>query len=658
MKLSRSSLVLFPFLFTAVFSAEDQSAKFPCQFRTYNAEGNNPYHPQWGTPYQPLDRYTSAEYGDGKNSPSGANSPGAREISNIVNAQPQPIPSHRGVSDFFWAWGQFIDHNVDLTEPVQPPEPFNIPVPCGDPFFDPDSTCSQIIPFNRSVYTYKKCVRQQINQITSFIDGSMVYGSDSVRALAVRALDGSGRLKTSEGDLLPFNTEGLPNQPDNSSAFFLAGDIRANENLPLTCVQTLFVREHNTWCDLIGMVIPDLRDDMIYNLARAMVTAEIQSITYNEYMPLLLGPDGLDSYCGYNSQMMPSVYNEFSTACYRFGHSMVSNEILRLDSTGAVIPQGNLPVRNVFFNPSELELNGGIEPILFGLARQTAQEMDIYVVNGLGNFLFGQPQEGGFDLAALNIQRGRDHGLGNYNLARTEMGLPQLTSFSEISSNDSVVNRLQAAYSSFDDIDLWVGGLAEDNYPGSVVGPTFRFMLKKQFQRLRDCDRFWYKSYLPSSLSCLIEQRSLSEIVIQNSNVNYYKFPKNIFIADTIDYVTSVFPDLKIELKEKCLKIVQAVAQEILKLYTATNMPVVKHSSVRAKVAMVHNGVTFSNPVQQLVSMQIFSIDGKKIATLIPRAKLSAGDYQIVLPKKANGLVVIRAEGENFRLSKVVSLTR
>lgn len=61
----------------------------------------------------------------------------------------------------------------------------------------------------------------------------------------------SHQLKTGPGDLLPFNTEGLPNQPDNSLQYFLAGDVRVNENVALTSIQTLFVREHNLWCDAL-----------------------------------------------------------------------------------------------------------------------------------------------------------------------------------------------------------------------------------------------------------------------------------------------------------------------------------------------------------------------------------------------------------------------
>ena len=112
----------------------------------------------------------------------------------------------------------------------------------------------------------------------------------------------------------------------------------------------------------------------------------------------------------------------FSTAIYRFGHSMLTPELLRLDNDGNVIEAGNLSLRDAFFAPDEIVSNG-IDSLLLGGASQLAQEIDTQVVDDVRNFLFGPPGAGGFDLASLNIQRGRDHGLPDYNQARVDMGL-------------------------------------------------------------------------------------------------------------------------------------------------------------------------------------------------------------------------------------------
>ena len=90
------------------------------------------------------------------------------------------------------------------------------------------------------------------------------------------------------------------------------------------------------------------------------------------------------------------------------------------------------------------------------------QEIDRFMIDGVRNFLFGPPGAGGFDLASLNIQRGRDHGLPTYNQTRIDFGLAPATSFADISSDPDTQAALSAAYTSSDDVDIWVGGLAED----------------------------------------------------------------------------------------------------------------------------------------------------------------------------------------------------
>ena len=165
-------------------------------------------------------------------------------------------------------------------------------MPAGDPDFDPFNTGEVTIPLDRSHYNMVNGARQQVNEITAFIDTSHVYDSDEERARELRVLDGTGRLKTSEGDLLPFSKNGLENAPSTDASFFLAGDIRANEQVGLSALHTLFVREHNYWADRMLRITPSLNGDELYEVARAIVAAEMQLITYNEFLPLLLGQKG------------------------------------------------------------------------------------------------------------------------------------------------------------------------------------------------------------------------------------------------------------------------------------------------------------------------------------------------------------------------------
>jgi hypothetical protein len=381
------------------------------------------------------------------------------------------------------------------------------------------------IDFNRSVYhpgtgNDAQYPRQQFNQITHFIDASNVYGSDAVRAAALRTNDGTGRLLTSAGDLLPFNTAGLPNQGGTGFELFLAGDVRANEQVGLTAMHVLFVREHNRLAQEIATNDPSLSGEEIFQEARRIVGALMQVITYNEFLPALLGPNALMPWWGYRFLVSPAIANEFSTAIYRFGHSALSPTLLRLDAAGNPIPEGHLPLRDAFFRPDRLVNEGGIEPILRGLAAQACSPIDTELVDDVRNFLFGPPGAGGFDLASLNIQRGRDHGLPGYNDTRFALGLPVRASFAEVSSDPDVQARLASVYANVDDIDLWVGVLAEDPFNGGHVGELAFYVIKRQFQDLRDGDRYWYQVSLSPAEVADVESTTLADIIRRNTSID------------------------------------------------------------------------------------------------------------------------------------------
>lgn len=506
---------------------------FKFKTRSMDGSGNNKQNPEMGAAFTELSRLLPADYSDGVSALSGQSRPSARAVSNAVAAQESSIPNSLNTSDYLWQWGQFLDHDIDLTEGVEPPEPADIAVPLGDPFFDPGSTGTEVIEFNRSIYDSDTGIsadnpRQQLNEITAWIDASNVYGSDIDRAQALRTKDGTGKLKTSGGDLLPFNTEGLPNAGGPSDSLFLAGDVRANEQVGLTVMHTLFVREHNRLAEEFKRKHPRWDGDKIYERARRMVGAQMQVITYKEFLPALLGKDALKPYRRYDKKVDASIMNMFSTAAYRFGHSALSSTLLRLDASGNEIAEGNLALRDAFFNPDILINEGGIEPLLRGLAAQPHQRVDNLVIDDIRNFLFGPPGAGGFDLASLNIQRGRDHGLPSYNDVREGLGLPRAQDFSDISSDQEVVNRLSSVYGSVDDIDLWVGGLAEDPMPGAHVGELFYEIIVMQFESLRDGDRMWYKRMLSGKERREIENTKLSDIIRRNTDIGS-EIPDDVF---------------------------------------------------------------------------------------------------------------------------------
>ena len=494
----------------------------PAGFRTIDGSGNNQEHPEMGSAGVHLARWADSDYGDGISSLAGADRPSARAITNAVCAQSGDVPNELGVTDYIWQWGQFLDHDLSLTEGVDPAEPADIPVPQGDIYFDPTGLGTVVIPFNRSIYdpasgSSTNNPREQENEITAWIDASNVYGSDDERAQALRALDGTGRLAVSDGDFLPYNTAGLPNAGGTSPTLFLAGDVRANEQVGLAAMHTLFVREHNRLADQIRGAEPQLSGDEIYERARRIVGAQMQVITYREFIPALLGPGALRPYDGYRQNVDASIANLFSTAAYRFGHSTLSPNLLRLEANGSAIAFGHLALRDAFFQPQRLVEEGGLAPIFRGLASQVSQAVDPLVIDDLRNFLFGPPGAGGFDLASLNIQRGRDHGLPSYNDARRALDLPRARRFDEITSDPELEERLRSVYADVDDVDVWVGGLAEDRRPDAMVGQLFFRIMKRQFEALRDGDRYWYELTLSPGERQQVEQTRLADIIRRNT---------------------------------------------------------------------------------------------------------------------------------------------
>jgi peroxidase len=516
-----------------------ESLVLPEEFRSADGSGNNVANTAWGTPGLPFKRLLAPAYVDGVSEPPEAGLPSARVVSNAVAAQVRSRPNQRGASDMLWQWGQFLDHDLTETLAANPAEAFPIAIPEGDASFDPTGLGTVTMGLNRSAYEMVEGVRQQKNGLTAWIDASQLYGSDNARTLGLRALDGTGRMKVSEsahGDLLPLNTEGLANFPPGP-AFFVAGDVRVNEQIGLIAMQTLFVREHNYWADLYRAANSNANsgtkaepgDEEIFQFARMIVAAEIQAITYREFLPLVIGRSAMRPYRGYKPAVDPTISNEFATAAYRFGHSLLSPTVLRVDARGREIAAGHLSLAEAFFQPQHITAEG-IDVVLRGLCFQRCQELDEWVTDEVRNFLFGAPGAGGLDLASLNVQRGRDHGLPSLAAAREGLGLRPVRRFQDVNPMPGVARAFDTAYDDANQIDLWIGGLAEADRPGAMVGPVFQRILVDQFTRLRDGDRFWYQHYLAKDLVQMVEAQTLSVILRRNTRLGA-EIPPNVFLA-------------------------------------------------------------------------------------------------------------------------------
>ncbi|OXB56108.1 hypothetical protein ASZ78_007962, partial [Callipepla squamata] len=460
-----------------------------------------------------------------------------RKVSNeIVRFSPGQLKLDQQRSLMFMQWGQFIDHDLDLS-PESParvtfsgrvdchtscaklPPCFPIQIPPNDPRIKNTRDC---IPFFRSAPACDsgRATREQINALTSFLDGSMVYGSEEPLANKLRDC-------TNQLGLLAVNQ----NFTDNGMAYmpfarmpkdpclkvsgkakipcFLAGDSRASEMLELACMHTLFVREHNRLARGLKRLNPHWNGEKLYQEARKIVGAMIQIITYRDYLPLLLGRNLLrwiPSYKGYKESVDPRISNVFTLA-FRFAHASIPPSV------------------------------GGIDPFLRNLMASQAKLMtqDQMMVDELRDHLSEQVERIGLDLAALNMQRGRDHGLPGYISWRKFCGLPQpcdVKSLGQVLKNGRLAKKFMQLYGTPRNIDIWVGALAEPFVDGGRVGPLMACLIGTQFRNTRDGDRFWWENrgVFTAKQRSSLAKISLSRIICDNTHIS--KVSRNIFRAN------------------------------------------------------------------------------------------------------------------------------
>ena len=546
-------------------------------YRSIDGTGNNLENPDLGSAGTDLLRTSPVAYADGISSPSLPQDASARAISDILNNQADPnnptqdlnTVDQNSLSDFGYAFGQFIDHDLSLT-PTNSGELLQI---LADPN-DPSHMANQSFErssFDPSTGTSASNPRQQINAVTSFLDLSQVYGSSAAVADALRTHTG-GLLKTSPGNMLPYDNStyftpaqlAAINMANDAQAvstqnLFVTGDVRGNENVELTALQTLFVRNHNLIASELQKEHPDWTDEQLYQEARKINIAQYQNIIYNQYLPDLLGPTALPQYTGYNPNVDPAIATEFSTVAFRFGHSLLSGGIERQNNSGQDIlpndPAGAaISLATDFFDPNVLNPNGVVDPltghistdigaILKGDADGNAQADDLLAISDVRNLLFanGGLQNNGQDLIARDIERARDDGIGSYNQLRVAYGLPAVTSFAQITSNVQVQQELQKAYGSVVNIDPFEGGLAEDHVAGSDMGPLFTRIIADQFNRLRAGDRFFYlnESWTPDELRLVRQGNTLAKIIEANTNVKNLQSDVFVFNASISGNVLS-----------------------------------------------------------------------------------------------------------------------
>lgn len=477
------------------------------EFRPIGGAGNNREHPEFDAlPGRPELALAPLRFAPGT-ARGVIDGPNARIISNVIaggtgangeNAQTtDPV-----ASAWLYVFGQFVDHDLGLEDTPPTTPPINITVPPLDPVFAQGTT----IAMTRAVAD--PSTNTIINTVAGYLDLSQLYGSTEEVAASLRNADGT--LQSSD------NGQALP----VANGQFITGDPRVMENPELTAVTTLFMREHNFWVAHLKAEAPSWSGDQLYDMARAITTAEYQRIVYKEYLPLLIGPV-LGPYRGYDPRVKAQVTQEFTTAAFRVGHSQISDTQEGIDNSGKVTFTESLA--QSFFNTPAIDEANGFDPLLHALGIDYAQATDVYCVAALRNLLFA-PLVGGdvdqIDLIAIDIQRQRDVGLATFNETRRALGFAPYRSFADLTQDPVLQNGLQAVYSSIDDVDLFIGGLAEGHVPGALVGETFQAIIARQFEALRSGDRFfWRNQDFDRETAEMISHVTLSDIIKRNTKM-------------------------------------------------------------------------------------------------------------------------------------------
>jgi len=614
------------------------------EVQSLSGVNNNPYSPNLGAAGQRYLRIGPTRYADGKSQM--VSGPDARYVSNrIFNDNNANIFSERGVTQWGNVWGQFLDHNVGHRD--ENGTPANLPFNASDPMEAFTDTLG-VIPFNRSAAapgTGVTNARQQINTENAFIDAEAIYGATDTRLDWLRdgTVDGNpdnnaATMMTTPGGYLPHansrgNAATAPTMAVDGRLLAhpadarVAGDVRANEQAALTSIQTLFVREHNR---VVGALPASMSAENKFQIARAVVIAEIQYITYNEFLPAM--GVSLPAYQGYDAFLDPSTAHEFSTVGYR-AHSFIHGEvetdtnvsrysqatINALTAEGVeFVPDGTgsvhigIPDNVLFFNPDLVE-QVQLGPIMFGITNESDYRNDEMIDNQLRSVLFQVPVTGNpdcldgptmptcysgvVDLGAIDLQRGRDHGMGTYNQLRTAYGLSTKSTFTSVTGESTeafpaglnvnspacmdilsafdihgnpttvdqdnatrvvrrctVAAKLKAIYGTVANMDAFVGMMAEPHVSGSELGALQLAIWQDQFGAARDGDRFYYQndplqSYIRTNFG-IDSRKTLSQLIALDTDVPAASLPANVFrlpgapnvgnglVADKVDRTT------------------------------------------------------------------------------------------------------------------------
>ncbi|XP_065216127.1 peroxidase-like [Planococcus citri] len=530
--------------FTGFLSTAQQNSADVClpkiscnaseKYRSYDGSCNNLEKPAWGTPNTPVVRLLPPSYADGKGqmrlSQDGKPLPNPRVVRTTLLPDGD-VPDAESTLAVV-GWGQMVAHDITMRATLQAPA-----ASCcnEDGSLNPHPACLPIaIPSNDTFYSKFKqlcvdmkrvsttsnmgcniSVPQQIAAVTHYLDGSFIYGLDKEKSNSLRSFrDGLLKTQTNENNktflINVQNSTGVCDLPKPSDVCYLAGDAaRVNLNTEIAASQIMFLRLHNKLATDLHRLHANWSDEIIFQEARRIVIAIVQHITYNEYLPVLLGstyveknnlaPQKSGYAKGYNSSINPSSISEFVAAAFRSLHSTIVGNISMMRENRTVSSTVQL-ADHADRAGIILQTKDNFDYFLRGLISQPQNDQDKFCTAEITNSIFhlknkDSTKRNGIDLVSIDIHRGREYGVPPYSTMRRVCGLPSVNKFEDLKDvmEADKISQLAQVYSSVHDIDYFVGGLLEKKLPGTLTSPSFHCVIAEAFYRYKFADRFFYE---------------------------------------------------------------------------------------------------------------------------------------------------------------------
>eukprot|EP00105_Crassostrea_gigas_P042884 XP_019927032.1 PREDICTED: peroxidase-like protein [Crassostrea gigas] len=463
---------------------------FSDPYRRTDGQCNNPINPLLGSSFTPQQRVLPNAYDN-----RAIDSPRTRSVDN------SPLPSARTVSNRVFQGMT----PVSARGSMKPTACFIIPVNIEnrDHFF-PNSrpACTLFVTPKHRPFGCQNGVREQINERTSFVDGSMIYGSDSTNE----------RLAEHVQNILPPHPQGCPAEIQATRDCFVAGDHRQSETPILTVPHITWLRRHKLIADALRNATAITNDEILFQETKRIVIAELQHVTYNEFLPAVLDNKTTKAFIlrsrrsghvdNYNPFINHRTINAFGVAAYRIGHSLVRNTLGLLEK-GRLI---TFPVQKHFEVP-DLMYEGGYERMARWMSREPKSLSDRLLVDGIRNRLFENFNFMGPSVETTSLDLGALLGVENTVFRPT-----MLTDSSVVSLEPTSLQLRVEVFRHPDDIDLFAGGMSETPDKGSILGPTFQCLIAYQFSLYKQGDRFWYERKFQENPVAAFTRAELAEI--------------------------------------------------------------------------------------------------------------------------------------------------